>query len=96
MTDNDDFTDRRQLVLDGMKALPEHLREGLADYILERVPPGDYLRAVLSNDLRGTFERGDDESIAGLQPTVSWLYNHAPARCWGSREGVASWLRGEG
>ena len=76
----------------GARGVPEHLVDGLAGYIAEGYPVGSYLEALLSNDLRGVFTRGDDSSLAGLHSTVMFLYNDAPSACWGSAEKMQAWL----
>lgn len=55
-------------------------------------PVGDFLMAVLSNDLRGACQRADDENIENLPAYVAYLYNEAPGACWGSPEKVKEWL----
>jgi hypothetical protein len=72
--------------------LPEGLRGGMNRYIEHRVPPGNFLTAVLSNDLRRACERADDVNRHLLFEIVGWLYNEAPSPCWGSPEKVAAWL----
>jgi len=71
--------------------LPERFRESIERWILEGIPPGRFLEAVLANDLKESFARADDVSVVELPGLVSWLYNHAPMNCWGSREIMDSW-----
>lgn len=66
--------------------------EGLKNYIEHRIPPGGFLLAVLTNDLKGTFARADDVNRDLIFETVSWLYNEFPSNAWGSIENVKSWL----
>lgn len=73
--------------------IPEHLADGLRLYLEQGIPPGHFLEAVLSNDLKEACSRGDVDSLAGLVDLVCWLYNHAPSGAWGSRERVESWIR---
>ena len=75
--------------------LPEHMQDGMRLYIESRIEPGSFMISVLSNDLRGACERADNINRHRLFDIVSWLYNHAPSRCWGSREAVAAWLGGK-
>lgn len=77
---------------DPMLGVPEHLRDGLRSYILQGLPPGGFLSAVLEHDLFQSFARADDESRAGLFGLVSWIYNHAPGGCHGNREKVTEWI----
>lgn len=72
--------------------VPEHLRDGLSNYLEHRLPPGGFLMAVLSNDLREAMGRADETSRAGLFDLVCYLYNCAPANAWGSPDRVKAWL----
>ncbi len=76
----------------GARGVPEHLVDGLAGYIAEGYPVGSYLEALLSNDLRGVFTRGDDEALAGLHSTMMFLYNDCPSVCWGAPSKVQAWF----
>lgn len=77
---------------DPWRLVPEHLRGALWRYLAHRIPPGGFLTAVLENNLRESFGRADENSRAGLFNLVKFLYNHAPASCWGSPERVRTWL----
>jgi hypothetical protein len=72
--------------------LPVGLRGGLERYIEHGVPPGHFLTAVLTNDLREACSRADDINRYLLWDIVGWLWNEAPAPCWGSPEKVSAWL----
>ena len=72
--------------------VPWGLRAGLIEYIAARRPTGHFLRAVLSNDLREACARGDPVSCAHLSELVFFLFNYAPAHCWGSADHVDRWL----
>jgi hypothetical protein len=61
-------------------------------YIEQRIEPGGFLLAVLRNDFRYAVERADVHNAPRLLSIVRWLYNHAPAPCWGSAEKVGQWL----
>jgi len=75
--------------------LPEHIRAEMKRYIENRVPPGDFLMAVLSNSLVESFGRADFNNRKRMFDIAGFLYNEAPARCWGSPEKVARWLQCE-
>jgi len=71
--------------------------ETLIAYFEERRPPGDFVRAVLENDLVRAFALADQDSTAAMQRIAAWLYWEAPARSyghWGSPEAVKRWLAG--
>lgn len=74
------------------RQVPEHLQNGLRLYLEEGIPPGTFLRSVLSNDLAESFARADDSSLRGMHGLVLWLYNYAPSPSWGSRERVQQWV----
>ncbi len=70
--------------------------ESILDYVRERVPPGDFLRAVLENNLKESFQRADEDNIRNMFEIVQFIYNEIPASCWGSPEKVKEWLREKG
>jgi len=71
--------------------LPERFAGDMALWIEYGVAPGGFLQAVLTNDLRDTFARADYQSVREVAGIVSWLYNEAPAGCWGSPADCAAW-----
>jgi hypothetical protein len=75
------------------KSVPVALLDGLELYATRGVPTGDFLRAVLSNDLRMAVGRADDRSLAALREIVMFTYNEMPPLCQGSPERVASWIK---
>ena len=76
--------------------IPEHCRSGLLDYLRYGQPPGHFLRAVLSNDLKEACARADDENQRALYDYIYLLCNYASAAAWGSPEKVEQWIaRGE-
>ena len=72
--------------------IPPHMMAGLRRYIDDHCPVGDFLTAVLSNDLREACSRADDTNIEIIPVYVAYLYNNAPAPCWGSPARVKAWL----
>jgi hypothetical protein len=82
---------RIRLIASGV---PEHLWEGLTEYIAARRPTGDFLRAVLSNDLRGAIGMADEVSGPALPGLMRFLVNECPSQAWGSSALVAAWLGG--
>lgn len=87
-----DFTDMER----GLERLPDYMRGGMRRYLLQGIPPGDFLTALLSNDLRRTFERGDDVNQLAVLDYLKFLYNHAPSGAWGSADKVKAWIKGGG
>jgi hypothetical protein len=72
--------------------VPYRLREGLVEYLAARRPTGDFLKAVLSNDLQDAALRADAVSEHYLVPLVRVLVHCAPANAWGSPAIVTAWL----
>lgn len=68
--------------------------DSLRLYVFEHLPPGQFLTAVLSNDLNGAIAHADDTRMAALKRIVQFVYNDLPSQCWGSKEKVDRWLRG--
>lgn len=76
--------------------IPKHCRNGMKRYIEWGVIPGDFLQAVISNNLKESFERADDINIERLFDYVNFLYNEAPLACWGSKETMIAWHKKKG
>lgn len=77
---------------DGVCWLPPHLRDGMKGYLEHGWTPGDFLIAVLGNDLRAAVGRGDMVSLSFLPHIVIWLSMEAPFDAWGSANEVAEWI----
>lgn len=75
-----------------MSALPEHMQVSAQRYIEHGQPPGDFLRAVLENNLAEAFGRADTENEQHMREWAQWLYMDVPHAAWGSRECVDSWV----
>ena len=75
--------------------IPQRMIEPIKRYILQHQKPGDFLMAVLQNDLKNAVGRADDENIDQLPAYIALLYNEAPSQCWGSKKKVIEWLNKE-
>jgi len=76
--------------------IPDYMMGGLERYINDGVEPGHFLTAVICNDLRDAVDRADSANMANLPAYVGYLYNKAPAGCWGSRSKMAAWIGHQG
>ena len=76
--------------------LPEHCRGALERYIRHGIPPGHFLTALLSNDLRETFARADDINASAVRDYLVFLYSDAPSACSGSPSRFAAWVESGG
>lgn len=70
--------------------------ETIRNYIETGVPTGDFMRYVISNDLKGSFGHADEFNLEHLFDIVMWMYQHAPGPCWGSPEAYTAWLEHRG
>jgi hypothetical protein len=71
------------------------MKAALDRYVNERIVPGDFLFAVLSNDLFNAIERApraDRVSIAAMREIVEYIYNELPSNSWGDRKTVLEYL----
>lgn len=66
--------------------------DSLTHYINEGRHPGDFLMAVLENNLKESFGRADSHNQAHMIDIVRYLYNYCPSACWGSKENVQAWM----
>ena len=73
--------------------IPEYMMEGLELYISKGIPPGNFLSAVISNDLAEAVGRADDANIHNLPAYIGYLYNEAPSPCWGSPAKFEAWMK---
>jgi hypothetical protein len=71
--------------------IPDYMVGGIERWIEHGIYPGDFLTAVIENDLREACGRADDTNQKLLYQYVSFFYNHAPSRCWGSPEKCEAW-----
>jgi hypothetical protein len=73
--------------------LPPHLQGGVRRYIEKGIPPGDFLTAVITNDLFLAISHADSTSLAALPDIVRFFYNESPSGCWGTPEKMKAWMQ---
>jgi len=76
-------------------SLPAHMVEGAQAYIEERRAVGQFLTAVICNDLFEAFARADGINIAYMHDWIKFFYNEAPSPCYGSPAKMKLWLKGK-
>ena len=87
------MTDYRCSIQGHIFIIPAHLIDMLKKYIYEGRDPGGFLLAVLENNLKEACMFADEFNILLLPAYANFLYNEAPANCWGSKEEVAAWIK---
>ena len=71
--------------------LPEHIREGVRNWLEAGITPGSFLRALLRNDLFQTVLRADDINRAELLHIIRWFVQYAPEGSYGSAKVFSQW-----
>ena len=72
--------------------IPLRMMGAIERYVTKGIPPGDFLTAVICNDLAESVARADEENIANLPAYVAYFYNEVTGSCWGSREKMVAWV----
>lgn len=72
--------------------IPAHTKAALDRYVNDRILPGGFLTAVLTNDLFGAVGYADSTNLAALPDIVRYVYNELPSGCWGSRDVMWKWI----
>lgn len=73
-------------------SIKESTIASLLRYRDSRVPTGDFLRAVLENNLSSAFAHADAENMSAMRDIVAFCRNELPSLCWGSPEKVHDWI----
>ena len=71
--------------------LPEHMQYAAKAYIEGGVWPGDFLRAVLKNDLVEAFVRADNVNSICMRDWAEWVYS-IPRTAWKNSENIDAWI----
>lgn len=74
--------------------IPSHTLASIERYIEDRVPVGDFLRCVISNDLLGAINHADEFNMPAIPAIVAYLWRNAPSICWKSERNYYAWLNG--
>jgi len=66
--------------------------EAIGRYVSDGLAPGDFVRAVLANDLAGAVHRADAENIHALRGIIYHVQNEIPAGRHGTHRIVEAWI----
>jgi len=72
----------------------QDIKDAIDRYVEDKCPTGDFLRAVLSNNLMEAMGRADKDNRRDLFAICSYIHNEIPSVCHGSPEIVKKWLSG--
>ena len=73
--------------------LPDYMANPVYLYAAHRIPPGNFLQAVLTNDFMDVVGRADRHNIERLKEWAQFLYNEMPTGSYGSSANVMNWLK---
>lgn len=76
----------------GYGFIPTRTIEALDRYLRLGIRTGDFLYAVLTNNLKGAVAYGDDDNVTALAWIVRYVVNQFPLAAQGSEEKVSQWL----
>ena len=68
------------------------IEDSLKRYVDNRILPGEFLTAVLENNLMEALGRADSWNRQKLFEIVQYVYNDLPSKCWGSADKVKAWV----
>ncbi len=68
------------------------IKQSLEDYVELGFPTGDFLAAVISNDLMDAVGRADKVNIRVLRSICGKIYKEFPHGAHGSREIYKDWI----
>ena len=74
--------------------IPEYMQGAIISYYENGIPPGNFLGAVIDNDLKEAIGRADDVNVNCLKAYVMWFHNQAPSGSWGHAGAVKDWISG--
>ncbi len=66
-------------------------KESIDAWVESGRPTGDFLKAVIENDLKEAIGRADISALDNLPHIVAYLYNDCPSECWGSTTNKLEW-----
>jgi len=72
--------------------IPDRMMGGILRYVEDGIPPGDFLQAIICNDLVEVVHRADEENRRNLPAYVAYFYNEVPLPIWRTKEKMKAWI----
>lgn len=72
--------------------IQDHMMEAIKRYVEDGIKPGDFLQAIICNDLKETIWRADEKNQKNLTAFVAYFYNEVPASIYGTKEKMETWI----
>lgn len=73
------------------EAVRSETLDSIDRYVMDGIPTGSFLQAVLCNDLMEAMGRADMGNRLALFEICDYIYNETPSGCHGSPEKVRAW-----
>lgn len=73
--------------------IPDCMEEGIKLYLERGIQPGDFLTAIICNDLKTAVMQADHNNILNLPAYVAYFYWEVPAVAWGSKKIMQQWMK---
>ena len=74
-------------------AIPDDMKDSIIKYIEYGAEPGNFLTAVITNDLKKAVGHADRTNFELLRMYVQWFYNVAPGESQGDIQKMRSWMQ---
>ena len=71
--------------------IPPLVKKAIDNHVLHGHACGNFVTAVLENNLSQAIGYADENSLASIKDIVSYCYNQIPGPCWGSKKAVKEW-----
>ena len=75
-----------------LSKIPEHMHEGIQNYIEQGLRPGSFLYNIFCNDFVHAAGQSDDINRNCLLDYAILLYNDFPIPSWGNEGKVNMWI----
>lgn len=82
----------KSMIGEGRDLVPDYMWPSVERYFVDRIEPGNFLSALLSNDLMGAIGAADDTNQENIVNWCKFLYNYAPSGSYGLPENFRNWL----
>lgn len=88
-----DLQAERDRLVEGFRRymIPDYMRNGILNYIIDGHPPGSWLCSLFNNDLKRVYGGADSTNIELIRNYVQFLWDYAPNGCWGASDAVERW-----
>jgi hypothetical protein len=87
----DEIAGLLRVITEKDKVIPQAVKDEIDRHAKQGCPCGDFVTAVLDNDLKEAFKCADDYNIMHMREIVTYMYNHTPAACQGSKLKRRAW-----